>query len=383
MLQPRTKPLNSLLIKPSGPDCNLDCTYCFYLEKSKLFPPALPHRMSFEVLEETMKQTMQQSGPHVSIGWQGGEPTLMGLDFFKRAVEFQQKYGTNQSVGNGLQTNGILLNREWAGFLKQYSVLVGLSLDGPEHIHDRYRLNAGGKGSWEAVVRNARMLLDEGVEVNALTVVNDYSANYADEIYAFHKEIGLSYMQFIPCVETDSRDASRPAPYSVSAEAYGKFLIRLFDLWQADFDGDRATTSIRYFDSVLHKYVGQNAPDCTLARACGLYLVIEHTGDIYSCDFFVEDAWKLGNVMTGRLSDMLNSSRQIEFGNWKATIHDECKTCPWLRNCWGGCTKDRIRNPQEKGPNHFCRSYKMFFEHADTRLTEMALQWRQGNRQSS
>jgi uncharacterized protein len=128
---------------------------------------------------------------------------------------------------------------------------------------------------------------------------------------------------------------------------------------------------------------GQNAPDCTLARACGLYLVVEHTGDIYSCDFFVEDAWKLGNVMTGHLSEMLNSSRQVEFGNWKAATHDECKTCPWLRTCWGGCTKDRIRNPQEKGPNHFCRSYKMFFEHADARLTEMALQWRQGNRQSS
>jgi uncharacterized protein len=379
--QIRLKRIDSLLIKPAGADCNLDCSYCFYLEKGRMFGHS-PHRMTLEMLEKLVKQAMEQSGPHISFGWQGGEPTLMGLPFFEKAVDYQQRYGQNKTVGNGLQTNGVLLDRRWAKFLKEYNFLVGLSVDGPEHVHDRYRGFVGGQKSWTRVVDVAKMLLQEGVEVNALTVVNDYSARFPEEIYAFHKSLGLTYMQFIPCVETSPNDPTRAASFSVSGEQYGEFLISIFDLWRADFAHGRATTSVRFLDSLFHRYVGFPAPDCTLARACGQYLVVEHTGDVYSCDFFVEKEWHLGNITGKSLDEMLNSPRQKEFGELKAAVHEECRTCRWLRNCWGGCTKDRVRNPREKGPNHFCRSYKMFFEHADDALIDLAYRWRRENRQS-
>lgn len=370
------KILNSLLIKPSGPDCNLDCTYCFYLDKSELFSETKIHRMPVKVLEEIIKQALQQ-GPHqISFGWQGGEPTLMGLSFFRKAVEFQEKYGDGKIVGNGFQTNGILLNQEWANFFVKYNFLVGLSLDGPEHIHDHYRLNKKGKGTWKKVSDKAKMLLDSGVDTNALIVVNDYSVNFPEEIYEYHKTLGLNYLQFIPCVEADPSSNGKAASFSVSAEKYGEFLNEIFDLWYSDIHNGIASTSVRYFDSVFHNYVGLEAPECTLAEVCGSYLVVEHNGDVYTCDFFVEDNWKLGNVLTHHLDDILNSPRQTEFGNLKAELPEECKTCEWLKKCRGGCTKDRIRDVSDKGSNHFCLSYKTFFEHADKKLTELATQWK-------
>jgi len=368
------KALNSVLVKPSGPDCNMECTYCFYLQKERLFP-AGTHRMSGEVLEEMTRQVMTQSPPHVSFGWQGGEPTLMGLPFFKKAVELQLRYGAGKSVGNGLQTNGLLLDSEWASFLREYRFLVGLSLDGPEHIHDRDRVLRGGQKTWSNVVDRARLLLDAGVQVNVLTVVTEYSSNFAGEIYRSHKDLGLRFMQFIPCVETDPRDATRAAPYSVSAEQYGRFLISLFDLWLADVKDGVAQTSIRYFDSVFHRYVGMTAPDCTLAEHCGSYLVVEHNGDVFSCDFFVEPEWRLGNVMEGRLVEMLNSPRQREFGGMKSARPVKCERCRWLALCYGGCTKDRLRDPGDLGNMHFCESHMMFFEHADRHLRSLALDW--------
>ena len=206
------KPLNSVLIKPAGPDCNLACSYCFYLEKAGLFTETKIHRMSVEVLEEMVKQVLSQSGSNISFGWQGGEPTLMGLPFFEKAVDFQISYGDGKTVGNGLQTNGILIDRSWAKFLKQYNFLVGLSLDGPEFIHNHYRSHPGKKGSWQTVFDNTKLMLDAGVEVNALTVVTDFSVQFPGEIYQFFKENGLTFMQFIPCVETDISNSGHLAP---------------------------------------------------------------------------------------------------------------------------------------------------------------------------
>ena len=320
---------------------------------------------------------MQQSGPHMSFGWQGGEPTVMGLSFFKKAAHYQEQYGQGKTVGNGLQTNGILINQEWAKFLVQYNFLVGISLDGPEHVHNYYRVNKQGKGTWKKVNDKAKLLLDAGVATNALIVVNDYSVNFPEEIYAFHKTLGLNYMQFIPCVESDPKNPEYAASYSVSAEEYGKFLIKTFDLWHADIVDGVAAVSVRYFDSVFHKYVGLSAPDCTLMKKCGEYLVVEYNGDVFSCDFFVEKKWKLGNIKTHLLEEMLNSPRQAEFGNMKALLPEECITCEWLEKCQGGCTKDRISVPQDKGSNHFCQSYKMFFAHADEKLQVLADQWKQ------
>ena len=365
------------MIKPSGPDCNLNCTYCFYLEKSELFQQSNTHRMSAQVQEETIRQVMQQSGENVSLAWQGGEPTLMGLAFYQRAVELEQKYGHGQMVGNGLQTNGLLLNRDWAKFLKKYDWLVGLSLDGPGFIHDNYRFDLGGKGTHQRVEDNAKMLLDEGVSVNAMCCVTSHSVKYPEELYNYYKGLGLTFMQFIPIVETDKNDPTKAADFSVSAEDYGHFLNKMFDLWLADFKDGQPTTSVRHFESVFYNYVGLKAPECTMMKECGPYVVVEHNGNVYSCDFFVEPKWKLGNVMHDRVINMLNSKKQTVFGMAKTQLPRECKQCRWLTKCYGGCTKDRIKDPQDQRKPRFCTSYKMFFTHADPRLSDMAVQWQQ------
>jgi uncharacterized protein len=376
---PPKKALASVLIKPAGPDCNMACEYCFYREKDALFEGSPAHRMSEAVLEETMRQLLAQPIPSISIGWQGGEPTLMGLPFFEKAVEFQKGFGAGKSVGNGLQTNGLLLDAEWAAFLHRYQFLVGLSLDGPEEIHDHYRRLAGGGPTWRKTVEAARLLLDAEVAVNALTVVNALTAKHAREIYDFHRSLGLVHMQFIPCVEGDPDRPGFAAPFAASGEAFGRFLTEVFDLWLADFRDGLPTTFIRFFDSVFYRYVGLEPPECDLSGECGPYLVVEHNGDVFACDFFVEPDWRLGNVMSGRLVHMLNSARQRAFGRRKADLPEECRACGWLSLCRGGCPKDRLRDPSDEGRNHFCPGFKAFFAHADARLKALAEDWKKKN----
>ena len=354
------------------------CRYCFYCGKSGLFPPSQTgapsaHRMTEEILEETIKQLMAHGPSRVSVSWQGGEPTLMGVPFFEKAVELIKRYGNGQEVGNGFQTNGILLDRAWARFFRTYHVLVGLSIDGPRHVHDRYRRLAGGGGTWEKVSDSAKLLMDEGVSVNALSVVNDYSVNHPEESYRYLKDAGFMYMQFIPCVEPDPSDHSdpvQPAPFSVSPGAYGKFLCTLFDLWLADFKGNLPTTSIRLFESLLYSYAGYDPPQCTLQETCGNYLVVEHNGDVYACDFFVDPDWWLGNVMRDSLPALLNSNQQLMFGKMKAALPDQCSNCRWLVYCRGGCTKDR-RLSSYRGASYFCEAYKQFFTHADGKFRRL------------
>jgi uncharacterized protein len=369
------KPLSSVLVKPSGPDCNLGCTYCFYLKKEKLFPETKTHRMSPEIQEEMIRQLMQQSGESVSIGWQGGEPSLMGIDFFKRAIELEKKYGHSQTVGNGFQTNGLLLNREWAEFFKKYDWLIGLSLDGPEHIHDHYRLDKGQHKTWRIVRDNAEMLLSEGVAVNAMCCITDYSADKAEELYNYYKDMGFTWMQFIPVVERDEEDPSKAAAFSLTDEKFGEFLIKLFDLWLADFKEGKPTTSVRHFESVFYSYVGLESPECSFMKECGAYVVIEHNGNVYSCDFFVEPRHKLGNIRHDKIINMLNSKKQEEFGKAKSVLPRKCRFCKWNSKCFGGCTKDRIKDPADHNQPRFCLSYKMFFEHADDQLRMMAANW--------
>lgn len=359
------KPLHSVLVKPAGADCNMACAYCFYRDKNDLYPKRENPRMSEEVLAALIKQVMSQPEQEISIGWQGGEPTLMGLPFFSKAVDLEKRYGNGKIVGNGLQTNGLLLDKKWATFFTEYNFLIGLSLDGPEHIHDHYRRMSGGKGSWTKVRDQAMLMLDEGVAVNALSVVTDYSARFPDEIYGFLKESGLTYMQFIPCVETDPNNPGQGASFSATAEQYGFFLNRIFDLWRADFVNGRPTTSIRYFESLMYAYAALSPPDCTLGKECGSYTVVEHTGDVYSCDFFVEPRWKLGNIMETDLLSLLNSPRQRAFGKLKSEYPETCRACEWLEKCQGGCVKDRIRDPRDGGLNHFCAGFKRFLAHAD------------------
>ncbi len=370
-----TTPLTNALIKPSGPDCNLNCTYCFYLEKLALFEQQ-KHRMSPEVQEEMIRQLMQQSGEYLSISWQGGEPTLMGLDFYRRAVELEKKYGHGKPVDNGFQTNGLLLDKDWAKFFSENNWLVGLSLDGPKHIHDHYRIDRAGNGTHERVEDRAKMLLAEGVMVNAMCCVTSYSVKYPEELYNYYKKMGLTYMQFIPVVETDKNDPSKAADFSVSSEDYGHFLNALFDLWLADFINGEPTTSVRHFESIFYGYVGFPAPECTMKDKCGSYVVVEHNGNVYSCDFFVEPEWQLGNVMQNQIIEMLNSQKQQEFGLLKTHLPFECKQCKWLKKCYGGCTKDKMKDPRDGLKPRFCTSYKIFFEHADEALKNIAEQWK-------
>ena len=370
---PCRKPLDSILVKPAGPDCNLACEYCFYLGKSDLFPGAAPHRMSAEVLSALMEGAFRGSSPGVSFAWQGGEPTLMGLAFFEAAVGLEKRHGRGRTVSNGLQTNGLLLDRDWTRFLRKYDFLVGLSLDGPDHVHDRYRKDRRGRGSHARVVDRAQMLLDEDVAVNALAVVNDYSVCFPDETYAFLKDLRLTYMQFIPAVEADG---GRPAPFSVPPEAYGDFLCRVFDLWHGDIRDLTPKTFVRFFESVFHAYVGLKPPECTLLPACGEYVVVEHTGEVFSCDFFVEDAWRLGNVLEDDLEALLNARRQTGFGAQKAALPAPCLECRWRPVCQGGCLKDRISDARTQGENYLCTAFKQFFAHADSRLRGLAEAWK-------
>jgi uncharacterized protein len=369
------KPLESVLVKPAGPDCNLGCTYCFYLEKADLFKNTATHRMSDEVLEETIRQVLAQPRQNLSFTWQGGEPTLMGLDFFEKAIHYQQKYGKGKTVGNGLQTNGLLINEKWVYFLKKYNFLVGLSIDGPRHVHDHYRLTQNGRPSWERVMNCAKLLLSRGVAVNAMCCITSYSAGFATEIYKFYKDLGFEWMQFIPVVETDKNNPGIAADFSLTAEQYGEFMIEIFDLWRKDFRGGKPTTNVRFIESIFHTYVGLPAPECTMQKECGVYLTIEHNGNVYSCDFFVDPQWRLGNVMNGNLLNMLNSKRQDQFGELKSRIPPKCRSCRWYNHCFAGCTKDRIKDKRDGGMPRFCKSQIMFLEHADPFFRELARQW--------
>jgi uncharacterized protein len=370
-----SKALTSVLIKPAGPDCNSSCAYCFYRNKKALFPGKLNCRMSDDLQEEVIRQAMMQSDGEITFAWQGGEPTLMGIPFYERSVDLQRRYGPDRRVGNGLQTNGLLIDDRWARFFRRRMFLIGLSIDGPRDVHDRYRVTADGRGTWPKTVDSAKKMLDHGVAVNAVSVVNDYSAAFPEEIYQHHKALGLCHMQFIPCFERRHEIADSVRSISVSAEAFGRFLCRLFDLWLADFQNGLPTTNIRFFDALFYRYVGRCPPECTLLEACGGYLVVEHNGDVYACDFFVEPAWKLGNLSGATLSALLNSQKQQGFGQMKSLLPDKCRECAWLALCRGGCPHYRISDGDGLPVNGLCRAYQTFFPHAHEPMQKMVDDW--------
>lgn len=364
------KSLNTLLIKPAGPDCNLNCEYCFYLKKKELFLKK-NHLMDIKTLKIMVKQALDQNNSEVHFAWQGGEPTLMGLEFFNESIRLQKKWGKGKKITNSLQTNGILIDEKWADFFKQHDFLIGLSLDGPEFVHNYYRKNRKGEGSFKKSLSAAKMLLKKGVAVNALTVISDYSAKYPKQIYKFLKELGLNYMQFIPCVEWDPKK-NQIASFSVDPKQYGEFLKDIFDLWWEDFKGGRPTTFIRYFESLFFICVGIIPPMCTLQSRCGNYLVVEHNGNVYSCDFYVDPQNFLGNIHDLNLFDMLNSPKHTVFGEQKGELTEACCQCKWLKFCQGGCTKDRINKDQV---SYLCSSYRTFLEYAYPRMSILADEW--------
>jgi len=378
-----------VMAKPSGSVCNIDCKYCFYLEKEKLYPQAGKNwRMSEETLEQYVKQYIEaQDVPVVNFAWQGGEPTLMGLDFFRRAIELQEQYANGKAVTNAFQTNGILLDDEWGEFLHKNKFLVGLSIDGPEEFHDRYRVDKGQKPTFDRVYAGLQTLKRHDVEFNTLTVLQNHNAEHPLEIYRFLRDEGSGFMQFIPIVE---RSADQPEEdglelvdptfegkalvtrWSVGSAQYGRFLCKVFDEWVRH---DVGRVFVQMYDIALGAWMGQDPSLCIFAKTCGKALIIEHNGDLYSCDHFVYPDYRLGNVHEESIRDMVDSPLQEKFGQDKAdTLPQYCIECDYRFACNGGCPKQRFtRTPKgEAGLNYLCKGYKMFFSHADPYMRFMA-----------
>jgi len=360
----------SVLVKPVSADCNLECTYCFYHGR-----PTDPYRgqgrhlMSPEVLEALLRQYMPLAGSNPSFGWQGGEPTLAGLDFFRQVVRLQQRYGVSgQVVGNGLQTNGLLINREWAQFLARYNFLVGISLDGPQEVHDRFRRDGAGHGSWQRVMEAIGLLRQCGVAFNILAVVNRLSAQRPADIYGFFREQGFEFIQFIPCVERDPRSGDI-APFSVTPQQWGDFLCELFDLWWNDGEPE---ASLRTFENVLAAYLGQRPESCEYGDRCDSYVVVEYNGDVYPCDFFVTEPWRLGNLLQTPLARIIASPKAEAFSRIKARPYAECRECPWDFICHHGCSRFRVGPDGRFGRHHYlCPALKQFYAHADGRFRKL------------
>jgi len=361
---PLDRPI-SVLVKLVSADCNLGCRYCFYLPKAQLYPESRVHRMSPEVLEALVAQQMRLAarfpGAPATFCWQGGEPTLAGLDFYRRVVALQQQHGeSGQVVGNALQTNGLLIDDEWAAFLAEYNFLVGVSLDGPEAVHDHYRRGASGAGSHAQVMRAIERLRARGVEFNILTMVTPVSAGRADEVWDFFMAHDLRFLQFIPCAERDV--TGRIADYSVAPEAFGRFLCRLFDRWIAE--GWRHTY-VRMFNDLLAVAAGEESPSCTFKERCGDYVVVEFNGDVYACDFFVQPDCCLGNLCDTPLERLAAGSRFRALSDRKADLGVACVRCEWLRLCHGGCPKYRmLENGEVSAPDYWCAAYRMLFAHS-------------------
>ncbi len=367
----------SLLIKPSGSDCNIDCQYCFY----KCRAPEIGQgrqRMSDEVLEKLIKDYMELRFPMCGFAWQGGEPTLMGLDFYQKVVEWQKQYGTSgQEVGNSLQTNAILLdNDQWCQFLHESQFLVGISIDGPKELHDHYRLDLGGHGTWDRVMRAIDCCKKNKVEFNTLSLVNHLTAEHPDEVFDFLVDLGMQYIQFIPCVEVDP-STGQIADFSVTPQQYGDFLCRIFDRWLAL---GPTKLSVRDFDSILNYCVSGQHSICTFGRQCSQYIVIEHTGDVFPCDFFVEPQWRLGNIFETPIEKLAAGSLKRQFGRKKQNLANKCLICRHLAVCRGGCMKDRAPFDRDNfgRESYFCQSYQQFFDHALPRFMELAAKFNSG-----
>jgi uncharacterized protein len=401
-----------VLTKPVGPICNLDCKYCFYLEKEKLYPGENQWRMSDAVLEEYIRQYIRsQPVPEINFAWQGGEPTLLGVDFFRKAVDLQKKHAAGKTIFNAIQTNGTLLDDEWCAFLAANKFLVGLSIDGPAELHDQYRVDKRQQPTFGAVMRGLELLKKHGVEFNTLTVVNRANSQQPPEVYRFLKSIGSRFLQFIPLVERAAPAEMKSAgcefaapplpgrsaglrhgaiqhahhravpetgaplpvtPWSVEAEQYGIFLCAIFDEWVRH---DVGKTFVQLFDVALGNWMGLGSSLCVFAEKCGAALAIEHNGDLYSCDHYVYPRHKLGNVMNQNLGGMVNSPQQTKFGNDKLdSLPKFCRDCEVRFACNGECPKHRfIKTPDgEDGLNYLCPAYKKFFNHINPAMRTMA-----------
>jgi uncharacterized protein len=356
-----TPRISSLLIKPASAVCNLDCAYCFYLDRDADPYSAMPgRRMTAETLERLVDTYLFYAYPNSTFAFQGGEPTLAGPAFFEDLVKLQQRYGRNgQVVANAMQTNGILLDHRWCELFKKFQWLIGISIDGPEPLHDLYRADKRGAGTWRKVMKGVEALKKHNVEFNALCVVSQANVDKAAEVYRFFRSLGIDYVQYIPLSEFDG--LGQPLPYTITAEQYGRFLCQTFDLWWPE----RRKMRIRYFDNLAEALAGRKPGTCTLHETCDSYVVVEYNGDVYPCDFFVEKDWKLGNINLDSWAEIARRQRRYQFAATKTIAHPDCLACEYQSICHGGCPKHR-HDPRGNfhDLDYFCAAYKMIFAKA-------------------
>ncbi len=362
-------PSLSLLIKPASGGCNIRCKYCFYHDEQQNRETFSYGLMTEETLEILIKKALNYAAGRCSFGFQGGEPTLRGLDFFRKAVELQKKYNVHQvEIANSLQTNGLLIDSQWASFLHDNHFLVGLSLDGVKDIHDENRLDPEGKGTFNRVLQAAQKLAAHQVEFNLLTVVTNRTAEAIGRIYSFYRRSGLLYQQYIPCLDP-LEEARGSSPYSLTPEKYAQFLKTLFDLWYRDIR-EGQFIYIRYFENLLGMLLGQPPESCGLSGQCAIQNVVEADGSVYPCDFYCLDGWRLGNIRETDFRDMARSETARRFLAQGETGRSQCQNCLYGPICRGGCRRDR--EPLGEGGNYFCQAYREFFAYALPRLQGMA-----------
>ena len=365
------------MLKPAGAHCNLACKYCYYLEKNKLYPTAQRHLMSDKMLEQFTREYIEaQTMNQVLFTWHGGEPLLRSIDFYRKAISLQQKYAGDRRIDNVIQTNGTLLTDEWCEFFAQNHWLVGISIDGPQPDHDHYRLTAAGKPSWKKVMQGIKLLKKHGVEWNAMAVVNAYNANHPLEFYRFFKENGCQFLQFTPIVERLTRhedgrtlasladkDEISLSEASVAPEQWGYFLCAIFDEWVRK---DVGKIFVEIFDCTLANWMGISLGICAYSKECGHAGVMEHNGDVYSCDHFVFPEYKLGNIRDHSLIDMLYGEQQQEFSRLKhSSLPRQCKECDMEFACHGECPKNRFMKDKygDSGLNYLCPGYYHYYQH--------------------
>ena len=380
------------MAKPVGSTCNLDCTYCYYLSKENLAQGPGAGRMSDEMLERFIQQYIDGvTGDEVVFSWQGGEPMLLGLEFFRKVIAFEKKHAKpGQRIENDLQTNGTLLNEEWCAFLKEHRFLVGLSIDGPKEIHDHYRVTKGKQPTFDQVFAAAKLLQRHGVPFNTLTCVHRFNGRKPLDVYRFlRQELNSNYIQFIPIVEhrnfervapqrwndaglpRDGEPEARPGhpnsivtDWSVDPDDWGYFLCKVFDRWLSQ---DIGRVMVNHFETLVAQHLGLPSQMCIYSEVCGKGVAVEHDGSVYACDHYVYPEYRLGHLQTGRLDEMVFSREQVKFGHAKSErLPQYCRQCAYLKDCWGECPKNRlIRTPDgEPGLNYLCRGFKKFFAHA-------------------
>lgn len=369
----------NLMIKPAGSACNLGCSYCYYLDKADIYDrkePVMRPQM-LELVIRTYIETCET--PEVTFNWHGGEPLLLGKDFFRKAIAFEKEYAGGKTIHNTIQTNGTLIDSEWADLLREGNFLTGISVDGPAAIHDRYRMDRKGRPTLDKVLEGIRLMQAAGAEFNTMTTINKASEGSGAEVYEFLKSIGSRYMQFMPVLEhvKDFRivppgtSGAVIAPWSVSDIGFGRFMCDIFDKW---IKGDVGRYFVGHFDAILARWCGVQPGTCAYAETCGGNAVIEHNGDVYMCDHFVYPEFRLGNIRDRSLKDMLTSTEMIRFGISKRnSLPPKCLRCQWVRLCNGECPKHRftMTDDGEPGLNTLCRGYEMLYSHTASHMERM------------